>query len=362
MRYTVSSPTEVPRAPGIELEERKQRILQAVVRDYVETAEPVGSGALVDRYDFGVRSATLRNEMAEMAEMGYLQQPHTSAGRVPSEKGYRFYVDWLLTPCPLDAMHRRRLRAQLEKATAEVERVLHQTCRMLSALTHYVSMATPPQVEQDIVRQVHLATLDRDRLLVVVALATGRVEHAVVQAGVDLMTVDLSGIERLVVSALQGRTVAQAVSVTPAGHDLLSAEGDTVYRAVCGTVLDLLTRIRAEESGEVVVEGTAEVLRQPEFENANVVRGLMGVLEERRQLFSLLREVYNEGARVIIGSESGDPRMQPCSLIAARYTVLGRYVGSVGVLGPTRMDYDRALPAVQFMAQSLGEVLTKLSL
>ena len=212
-----------------------------------------------------------------MAEMGYLQQPHTSAGRVPSEKGYRFYVDWLLTPCPLDAMHRRRLRAQLEKATAEVERVLHQTCRMLSALTHYVSMATPPQVEQDIVRQVHLATLDRDRLLVVVALATGRVEHAVVQAGVDLMTVDLSGIERLVVSALQGRTVAQAVSVTPAGHDLL---GGGRHRLPGGLWHGARPADADPRRGEWRGGGggTAEVLRQPEFENANVVRGLMGVL------------------------------------------------------------------------------------
>lgn len=362
MRYTASSPIEASRPPGVELEERKQQILRAIVHDYVATAEPVASEALVERYDFGVRSATLRNEMAAMSEMGYLQQPHTSAGRIPSEKGYRFYVDWLLTPRPLDASERRRLRAQLEKARSEVERVLHQTCRMLSALTHYVSMATPPELEQDVVRQVHLATLDRDRLLVVVALATGRLEHAVVQTGVDLMAVDMAALERLVGLAVQGRTVAQAIAATPGIHESLSPESDAVYRAVLATVRDVLARVRAEESGEVVVEGTTQVLRHPEFESADAICDLMEILEERRRLFSILRDVYTEGARVVIGSESGDPRMHACSLVAARYTVMGRYVGTVGVLGPTRMDYDRALPAVQFVARALGEVLTKLSL
>ncbi len=346
----------------MELEPRKQHILRAIVRDYVETAEPVGSEALAVRYQFGVKSATLRNEMAEMSEMGYLQQPHTSAGRIPSDKGYRFYVDWLITPRTLTVEERLRLRIRIEKSRAEVERVLHQTCRLLSALTHYISMATPPEMQQDIVRKVHLVALDRNRLLVVLALATGRVEHGVMQVGANLMEVDLAGIEGLVEDALRGLTVGDAIGAAGAPAEPLSPEGDSIYRAVIGAVRDALARIQSEDSGEVFVEGTSEMLRQPEFERGETIRGLMEVMEERRRLFSLLREVYVRQASVVIGSENRDPRIRMCSLVAAPYSVRGQYVGTIGVLGPTRMDYDRALPAVQFAAHALGEVLAKLSL
>lgn len=346
----------------MQLDPRKQRILQAIVRDYVDTAEPVGSGALSERHDFGVKPATIRNEMAEMADLGYLDQPHTSAGRIPSEKGYRFYVDWLITPQAPSPDECRRLRDQIDKARTEVERVLHQTCRMLSALTHYVSMATPPEMEQDQVRQLHLAVLDRHRLLAVLAMATGRVEHAVVSVAVDLMSIDLGRVERALAPWLQGHTAAQAVDAAAAPGEPLTTDSETVYYAVATAVKQTLSRIQAEQPGDVFVEGTSEVLRQPEFSYGEAVLPLMELLEERRRLFSLLRDAYARQAQVLIGSEGGDPRMRMCSLVAARYTVLGRYTGTIGVLGPTRMDYDRAVPAVRFMAESLGEVLTKLSL
>ena len=300
MKYTVSSRSN--RKIDAPLEERKQRILRAVVRDYVETAEPVGSEALAERYDFGVKSATLRNEMAEMAEQGYLQQPHTSAGRIPSDKGYRYYVDWLITPRTPSVSRRQQMRTELDRARREVESILHQTCRMLSALTSYVSMATPPALEEDVVRQVHLAVIDRERLLVVLALGTGRVEHAVVSPGVDLMGVDLGRIEHQVGVTLRGQTVAQASDAVatrfrvPVGH----AEGVSRHHA-CRQRYPGADRRRG--FSEVVVEGTAAVLRQPEFEHTEVIRELVAFLEERRQLFSLLRDVHDEESRVIIGSE-----------------------------------------------------------
>lgn len=347
----------------MELQSRKREILRAVVRHYVETAEPVGSEWLAETHDFGVRSATIRNEMAEMAELGYLQQPHTSAGRIPSDKGYRFYVDWLITPRALTTVQRQHLRERLEKSRAEVERVLQQTCQMLSALTHYVSMATAPEIEQDAVRQIHLSVLDRRRLLVVVALASGRVEHAIMPAHTDLMSVELERIEQLVNGAVRGRTIPQAIlEAGPEPAEPLSADGDSILQAVTAAVREALARIHSEEPGEVVVEGTIAVLRQPEFQSGDSVRGLVELLEERRQLFSILRDVYTREAQVIIGSESPDRRMQSCSLVAARYRVMGRYVGTIGVLGPTRMDYDRTVPAVRYMARSVGEILTRLSL
>lgn len=346
----------------MQLDPRKQLILRAIVQDYVETAEPVGSEALVGRYNFGVKSATLRNEMAEMAEMGYLRQPHTSAGRIPSDKGYRFYVDWLSTPRDLNQKQRLSLRDQIERSRAEVDRVLQQTCRLLSALTSYISMVTPPEMEQDVVRQVHLAALDRNRLLLVLALASGRVDHAVVAVPVDLMSVDLGRIERMVGVALEGHAIGQTLEDAPGRAEALSPDSDRIYQAVMDAVREALSRIHAEESGEVFVEGTSMVLRQPEFDNAGSVRSLMEVLEERRMLFSMLRDVYEHEAQVVIGSESPEPRMQMCSLVTARYTVQGRYAGTIGVLGPTRMDYDRTLPAVRFMANSLSEILTKLTL
>lgn len=344
------------------LELRKQLILRAVVRQYVETAEPVGSAAIATRYNFGVKSATLRNEMAEMAEMGYLKQPHTSAGRVPSDKGYRYYVDWLIEPRGLSSAQRAFLRSQLEKTRAEIEQVLQQTCRMLSALTHYVSMATPPGVPQDVVRHIHLAAMDRNRLLVVVALDTGRVEHAVLHCGVDLMSVDLARIEHLVSTALCGRTVSQATQVALHPTEALPAEESSIYKAVMESVGKTMASIQEEESVEVYVEGTGEVLRQPEFRHSEAVRHLISLLEERRQLFSLLRDVYSHQVQVMIGSECADPRMSMCSLVAARYQVLGRYAGTIGVLGPTRMDYDRTVPTVRTIAQWLGRALTRVSL
>ncbi|HOQ28646.1 MAG TPA: HrcA family transcriptional regulator, partial [Armatimonadota bacterium] len=161
---------------------------------------------------------------------------------------------------------------------------------------------------------------------------------------------------------IRGHTVAQALDAVPDPVEGYLPDAQKVYHAIMHAAADVLKRIGTADAGEVVVEGTAAVLRQPEFGHTEVIRELVAFLEERRQLFSLLRDVYDEESRIIIGSEHSDRRMQMCSLVLARYTVLGRYAGTIGVLGPTRMDYDRTLPVVRFMARSVGELLTQLRL
>lgn len=344
----------------MELGERRRGILAAVVNDYVRTAEPVGSEHLVQRYDFGVKPATIRNELAAMSEMGYLRQPHTSAGRVPSDRGYRYFVDQLM-PCPsLEPSETRRAKQGYDRYESEVEEIVQHTCRILSEITRYASVATPPRMDTVAVKHVGLSAIGHGKILVFTILSTGHLEHRVVDSGARSTPADLIALGNLISQRLRDVDLAgfaaRASEEMPEELRKLSA----LYKKVTSAVKQALA---SATDDEVFVEGTGQILRHPEFADHGRMTGILGILEQRRSLYQILSSsLLGRNVTVIIGSENRLDEMQECSFVASSYSVGGRVCGSIGVVGPTRMDYRRAVAAVEYMASNLSGLLTSLSI
>jgi len=338
------------------IDSRKQIILKAVVTDYVRTAEPVGSAMLVERYRFGVKSATIRSELAELAEMGYLHQPHTSAGRMPSDRGYRFFVDWLMDSASLDSRQADRALGKLNPHRSEVDIIIDQTCRILADLAQYTSMATSPAIKDATISHISIVSIGGDRLLAVVMLSNGRVLH-------ELLELDRPIDPVRATNFLTGRLVGRELAMACAGP-MESVPEDAVDMAeLLGKVMEFLRReAESDDETDVHLEGAGYMMHQPEFKDVERLETVLSLLDRRRMLYRLFSSVYlGPDVTVIIGSENPLDEMRDCSFVASKYSINGRVAGSIGVLGPTRMDYPRAVSAVHFMAANLGELLTSLS-
>ncbi len=342
------------------LDPRKGRILQAIVNDYVDTADPIGSEWLACHHDFGCKSATLRNEMAEMSDRGYLVQPHTSAGRIPSDLGYRYYVDRLMSATSLKNSPETKTLAGWDSALTPVEELIQQTCRLLAGMTRYPSAATPPTRTETRLHRFFLAPASRSHLLLVMLLSTGDVEHRLIDPG---NTPDAGSIER----------VTNYLNDQYSGCELRELGGSAVTdipneftgdRALLAKVRGaLLQAARGLSEDRVFLEGTSHILRQREFQDVVRLEQLLSALEQRSVLFQVLSQALLGGdVTVIIGQEGSVPAMHDCSVVASRYRIGDRTGGYIGVVGPTRMNYDRAVGAVGLMAHSLSTMLTRASL
>ncbi len=344
------------------LDSRKVRILKAIVKDYVLTTKPVGSERLIEAYNLGCKSATVRNEMAEMAEMGYLLQPHTSAGRIPTDRGYRYYVDELMDPVtPLSPEEVRRARLSAWQARSEVEEILQQTCRILAQMTSYASVATDPSTGTTTIRRLYLTEADSRHILMVLLLSTGHVEHRLLELETIPEPNILLQLSNCVNTFIAGRDldeVGRAVRACESPKELAA------YAPVLHKIFSVLTQAaHALSERRVFLEGTSQLLRQPEFQDVQRLEAVLNALEQRSALYQVLSRALNQGdTAIIIGSESGWEPMQECTVITAIYRIGARAAGYLGVVGPTRMQYERAAAAVDLMARNLSSVLTNLSL
>lgn len=338
---------ERPGAAG--LDERKAAVLRAVVEEYIETAQPVGSGHVATSGGLAVSAATIRNEMGLLEREGYLHQPHTSAGRVPTEKGYRFYVDNLAPP-DLQAADAEQVRAFFDRAHGEIERMLGQTSRLLANLTDCAAVVLGPPYDASRVRTAHLVALTDHLVLVVVVLANGVVEKHTVEVDQALGEDDVAAAEAHLMAHVEGRPTAALGVAAPSGSG-----------PVDGLVAAALDRMGGDTSvhdaEHVFVEGASRVASS--FDAVETVREVLGILEEQLVVVSLLRDVMSRGLSVAIGTETGMAPLEECSLVVSPYEVGGVPAGTIGVLGPTRMDYPQALAAVAVVSQRLGDRLTE---
>lgn len=350
----------------MELDTRKQRILQAIVQDYVATAEPVGSQVLVQRYSLGVKSATIRSEMAEMSERGYLRQPHTSAGRVPSDQGYRFYVNWLMPLPVIQPEEAHLVRSAVASASSELDAVLRKTCSLLASMTHLPAVATPPDADDTELRQVFVSAAGTEKTLLVLLFSTGRTENRLLDnrltASDALVLANLLN-ERFggqPLSALRAATIAEEPA--PAGIPSLAPFWTQLASEVAAVARSLSEEI------PMYVEGTHALLEHPEFRDVERLSQFLSTLQERAALLEMVGRALDErqtrtasAVQVVIGEENARPLLQEYSVVTSPYFVGDRVGGRIGVFGPTRMDYGRAAAAVDFMARTVGDLLTRLS-
>ncbi|BDI31914.1 heat-inducible transcription repressor HrcA [Capsulimonas corticalis] len=345
---------------GMYLDDRKQRILGAVVRDYVETVRPIGSEDLAARHALGVKSATIRNELAELAELGLLRQPHTSAGRIPSDRGYRFYVDHLMEARSVPKSAARQAAA-LEQSLA-LDKLLRQTCALLTRMTSYTSMATPPRPADTQISQVFISPAGDKGLLAVVLLSTGHVETRRFAGSADFTPSDLVSVNNALNAGMAGKNIDSVIG-PDAALGAPPAEFAPSVRALFESLLQVLRQMiqSAADDDQIYLEGTSEILRQPEFRDVAKIEMVLDSLQQGTMLFQTLAQtVRTSQVTVVIGRENHITAMQECSVISAPYYIGTRERGAIGVLGPTRMDYDRAIPAVNYFARALSDTLTRL--
>ncbi|HUQ39836.1 MAG TPA: heat-inducible transcriptional repressor HrcA [Acidimicrobiales bacterium] len=329
------------------LDERKAAILRAVVEEYIETADPVGSARVAQAAGVQVSSATVRNEMAVLEREGYLVQPHTSAGRVPTDKGYRFFVDTMAGPGHLQPAQRQQVTQFFAKAHGQLEQTLHDTSKLLSNLTDYAAVIVGPSHEVATVRSVQLVGLSARTALLVAVLSNAVVEKRTVDFTDDLDDGALATASADLARLLVGRTLAELPTLAT---DNLSPLAATALAGLAGARHE-------DEPDHVFVGGVARMAQA--FDAVETVRDVLRTLEQQYLVVGLLRDLIDRGLSVAIGVEHGVQPLAECSVVVAPFGVDGEQLGSIGVLGPTRMHYPEALAAVAVVSQQLGRRLSE---
>ncbi len=334
------------------IDDRKAAILRAVVTEYIQTAQPVGSAHAARASEMNVSPATVRHEMAVLEHEGYLRQPHTSAGRVPTDKGYRLFVDQLAPPGTLDRSQRQHVQDFFALAHGELEDMLDATSKLLSRLTDYAAVVVGPAHEAATVRSAQLVSLGPRHALLVVVLSNGSVEKRRLELAEDIDEERLAGASRHLAAHLLGHSLAAGTGV-PVGP-----AGDLATDTLLGAALVALSRQGSSDEIEHVFVGGASRMASA-FDAVETVRSVLGILEQQYVVVTLLRGVLDRGLSVSIGSEHGVASLAECAVVVAPYGVAGEDLGTVGVLGPTRMNYPQALAAVAIVSRRLGRHLSE---
>jgi heat-inducible transcriptional repressor len=339
------------------LNARHQGVLRAIVLDYIRTAEPVGSRTISRKYGFSLSPATIRSTMADLEELGYVAQPHTSAGRIPTDRGYRLYVDTLMDRPQLTLAEVQRIELQVAPPAGELEELLREAGKLLSALSPYVAVVMAPRPQESQRRRVEFVSLAREQVLVILLADTDLVHHKVVTVEEAMTQDELDRIARYLNDLLQGRTL-RAVR----DHLLAQmAEEKAQYDRMLARALRFGARaLEAEPEADVYVAGAAHIADQPEFADIATMKTLFAAFEEKSKLVNILNNcLTGEDFKIFIGSELPGRDIQGLSVIAAPYRNGDRILGVLGVLGPTRMDYGRALALVETTARLLSRAITE---
>ena len=341
----------------VELDERKAAILRAIVEQYVDTAQPVGSQTVTQTTGLGVSAATVRNEMSVLEREGFITQPHTSAGRIPTDLGYRYYVDRLAGTGHLPSLERRRIAEFFTSATWALDELLSQTSLLLARVTEHAAVVIGPEAQAVVVRGAQLVQLQPNVLLAVVVLSNGSVEKEVVHLDTDVDESAVAVASALFAQELDGNRLADLLIGTAgdAAGDAARPSDPLVRKAFDA----LRAHVAHHDSEPLYVGGVSRLAAEHDAFVTTSTARLLELLEQHVVLASLLRELLGPGLTVRIGSENERADLRECSLVLAPYLVEGEPIGTVGVLGPTRMDYRKAQAAVAAVSQQLGRQLSR---
>lgn len=337
------------------LNDRQREVLKAIIQDYVSTAEPVGSRAISRRYISSLSPATIRNTMTDLKEMGFLFQPHTSAGRVPTDKGYRVYVDSLMEKRSLTRTEVSKIH-ELMRLSWEIDKLMRETSRILSNLSRYTAIVFAPRLVKNTLRRIEFIHLHRERILAVLRAESGFIQHKVIATDEVLTQEELDRISRYLDELVEGLTLEQVREVLVAKM----ADEKTRFDMRIRRALELGKKsVEGGVEAEVFIGGAANIVSQPEFADVDTMRQLFAAFEEKSKLVKILDQVLTaEDFRIIIGSENTVREMQALSVIASPYRAGKQLVGALGVMGPTRIEYAKMVALVGFTAKLLSRLLT----
>ncbi len=338
------------------LDDRKLEVLRAIVEDYVATREPIGSKTLVERHPLGVSPATIRNDMAVLEDEGYIAQPHTSAGRVPTDKGYRLFVDRLSTIKPLSPAERRAIEHFL-RGSLDLDDVVHRTVRLLAQLTRQVAVVQYPTLTRSTVRHLEMLRLAETRVMVVLITDSGRVEQRVVDTPDPISEIDVVDLRQQLNDRIVGRTLADAAALAAELPHTVPGNLRSTVVALMSTVVEALAE-RTEE--RVVLAGTANLARSVALDFPTSIQPVLEALEEQVVLLRLLGEAtHPDIVRVAIGGENAVEQLRTASVVTTGYGGDPLPWAALGVVGPTRMDYPATIAAVRAVARYVGQLLVE---
>lgn len=339
-----------------DLGKRKAYILATVVYEYIATAEPVGSQALTQKYNLGISSATVRNEMAELEASGYLVQPHTSAGRIPSDAGYRTYVDRLMQPEELADDERRRIHDELGDAARELDEIIDHTTRLLGRLSNNLAFVTKPQQEAQLFKHIQLIWLSPHTGVAIVVTSLGVAAQSLFELGAEVRPDDLTRFSNALNSRLANRPLRDLIE----GEIAQAAQESGVSDDLRSAVVAAAASARSSEQPTIAAAGAQNLLDQPEFQDLRKLRSILRIVEEQKTLYQIVADAMNaESASVKIGHELGSEELADLSVVTVPYRFGSHALGMLSILGPRRMPYARLLALASGTAATLSQRLSE---
>jgi len=334
---------------------RDREILEAIITDYIQTAEPVGSRTVSKKYYIGLSPATIRNVMADLEEMGFLTQPHTSAGRVPTDRAFRFYVDSILAVRKLSLIDRDRIEIGLQEESKDINETMKRTSSLLSLLSKQTGVVLAPRFGSNIFKHIEFIKLREKTILVIIVCKAGEVQNKLIESDENMSQDELDKYSRYLTEIMGG------LSLVEARRKILEElkKEKVLFDKLMYRALELSQKALADEGeGDLYIEGKTNILQSPEFADLEKMRNLLQAFEEKTKIVRLLdKALFAHGIQIFIGAENEFSEMKDCSVIAAPYCRENFTLGTLGVIGPTRMDYSSIIPIVDYTARIVGKIL-----
>ncbi len=335
------------------LNDREKQILYNLVSHYIKSADPVGSRIIANKFKMGISSATIRNTLQDLEEIGLVQQPHTSAGRIPTDMGYRVYVDYLVKPEMLSAQEEAKIRQTILKEGKGINEILGQTCKVLGEITNQLGVSIAPRFNSGILKRIDLIPVSDEKIMAVVVVESGLARTVIIEIETNISEKVLKDFEAALNERLAGLTLG--VIKDSISDRLTSVKGDG---RLIKLIVDSNDKIWTEERSEDFhIAGTDRLLSQPEFANVNAISEFLKIIEDGKILSDFLQNSKEEGIIITIGNESRINEIMNCSLVTTTYKV-GNVSGSIGIVGPTRMPYSKLVSVVECAAKTITEALS----
>lgn len=332
------------------LDDRKKKILQAVIDEYINSAEPVSSTALVEKYGLDYSSATVRNELAELEKNGYLDKTHTSSGRVPSEKGYRFYVDELIKDDDISKEEIKYIQSKLETKVNEIEELTKIATTTLSEITHYTTVAIGPKSDMQIIEEMKFVLLGTRMLMVVIITDSGLVKETIIKYDEDITESQVETLNNLFNTKLKGKPLSKIDK--PMEEYILSEITYSIN--VIKPIIEQINKI-VEEDGNIYYEGANKAFDLPEFKSLEIAKNFVNVLDAKELVLDILNSGVAKDINVYIGDENENEKLKDFSIVTFKHSIGNKDLGTIGIIGPKRMDYSKVISVMKYISKKINK-------
>lgn len=342
------------------LDDRKLKVLYAIINSYIMSAEPIGSRTITKQYDLGVSSATIRNEMSDLEDLGYLNKPHSSAGRVPSDKAYRLYVDQILKfgRPRIDVSQKNKIKKILSRESGEIEQLLQNSAKVLSAITSYTALAITPKLKGTALKHIQLVPLDNNQVLMVLVNDTGVVKNTIFRLDTEIPENQLMALSNILNSKLKGLSLEDMNEKI--FHDIIREIYE--YKSVLDNIIPVITKSMEDgDNVDVYADGITKILNFPEYKDLEKAKSIISFIEDKDLVLdNLFSNSLKQDIEITIGSENLYDAIKDCSVITANYKLGDKIIGKIGIIGPTRMDYLELINTLHLFSVNLTEIIDML--